>query len=391
MSISTTDCRNSFERRFGASAQVHAQAPGRVNLIGEHTDYNDGLVLPIGIDRATHCLLRARSDESIRLYADRLETGYETALPDLAPQSQWTDYALGVVHELHQAGHKLLGFDALIASDVPIGAGLSSSAALEVAIACGLVELFDLSIQPLELIQLCQRAENDFVGTHCGIMDQYVAYHAEADHAVYLDTRALQHQLIPINLPQITLLVVDTGVQHELASGEYNRRRAECEASVQRLQAHDRSIRALRDVTPAFLDAHADELPDPLHRRARHIVEENRRVEATVAALRAGYAPCVGELFYASHASLRDLYAVSAPELDYLVELAQEAGILGARMTGGGFGGATIHLVHDDRVDDYAAFVTERYTERFKRQPTVFTVRPGKGAHAESLDGGVDP
>lgn len=386
MSISATDLTAQFERQFGTVPTVHARAPGRVNLIGEHTDYNDGLVLPIGIDRATHCLLNPRSDASIRLYADGFDETHHASLEALTPQGQWSDYVLGVVGELHQAGYELTGFDALLASDVPIGAGLSSSAALEMSVACGLVASFDLDIPALELIRLCQRAENDFVGTRCGIMDQYVAYHAQTDHAVYLDTRALQHQLIPVNLTQTSLLVVDTGVEHQLASGEYNRRRAECEESVGRLQEQDPSIRSLRDVTPEFLDGHAETLPDPLDRRVRHIVEEIRRVELTVEALRAQDPSTVGELFDASHASLRDLYEVSAPELDYLVELAQEADIWGARMTGGGFGGATIHLVQDDKLDAYEAFVSERYTERFQRQPTIFEVRPGEGAHAEILD-----
>ncbi len=386
MSISTPDLIERFGRRFGACPTVHAQAPGRVNLIGEHTDYNDGLVLPIGIDRTTHCLLNARSDATIELYADGYDATHHASLAPLAPQGQWSDYALGVVHELHQSGYALTGFEAFVASDVPIGAGLSSSAALEMAVACGLVALFNLEISALELIRHCQRAENDFVGTRCGIMDQYVACHAEIDHAVYLDARTLHHELIPINMPRTSLLVVDTGVQHELASGEYNKRREECEESVRRLRERDPSIRALRDVTPESLDAHRGALPDPLDRRVRHIVEENRRVKATVDALRAGDRARVGELFYASHASLRDLYEVSAPELDHLVDLAQEANAVGARMTGGGFGGATIHLVRDDEIDEYEAFVTERYRERFQHTPTIFQVRPGEGAKAEPLD-----
>lgn len=385
MSISTHELLNRFEETFGAAAEVRARAPGRVNLVGEHTDYNDGLVLPIGIDRATHCLLRARSDERIRLYAESLNDGFETSLSDLAAQNRWTDYALGVAAEFQKADYELSGFDAQIASDVPIGAGLSSSAALEMSVARGLAALFDLEVRALDLIRLCQRAENDFVGTRCGLMDQYVAYHAETDHAVYLDTRALRHELIPSNLSQSRLLVVDTGVQHELASSEYNRRREECEESARRLRERDPSIQALRDVTPEFLNRHADELPDPLDRRARHVVEENRRVERAAEALRAGDSSRVGELFYASHASLRDLFEVSALELDYLVELAQTAEIWGARMTGGGFGGATIHLVHSDDADDYAVFVAERYRERFEQAPTVFQVRPGEGARAEIL------
>ena len=390
MSISTTDLIDRFERRFGSPPAVHAQAPGRVNLIGEHTDYNDGLVLPIGIDRTTHCLLNPRSDATIQLQAAGFDDGHRSSLGQLSPQGHWSDYVLGVVHELEQAGHELSGFDALIASDVPIGAGLSSSAAVEVSVATGLVALFDLDISGLELIRLSQRAENDFVGTRCGIMDQYVAYHAKTDHAVYLDTRALQHRLIPNHWPQATLLVIDTGVEHELAASAYNRRREECEDSVRRLRAHDPSIRALRDVTPEFLRAQASKLPESLYRRVRHVVEENGRVEQAVQALRDGETPKLGELFHASHASLRDLYEVSAPELDYLVELAHEAGIWGARMTGGGFGGATIHLVPDDKIDDYQAFVAERYTGRFQHPPTSFAVRPGEGAHAAILSGGVD-
>ncbi|MFB6285752.1 MAG: galactokinase [Candidatus Bipolaricaulia bacterium] len=390
MSIPTTDLIARFEQRFSAFPDVHAQAPGRVNLIGEHTDYNDGLVLPIGIDRATHCLLSARADATIQLHADGYDETHHASLAALTPQGRWSDYALGVVHELQHAGYKLSGFEALVVSNVPIGAGLSSSAALEMSVACGLVALFDLDVPALELIRLSQRAENDFVGTRCGVMDPYVAYHAKADHAVYLDTRTLRHELIAINVAHTSLLVIDTGVQHELASGAYNKRREECEECVRRLQEHDPSIRALRDVTPESLDAQRGALPDPLDRRAQHVVDENRRVAQTVDALRAADRSRVGEFFYASHASLRDLYEVSAPELDHLVDLAQQADVVGARMTGGGFGGATIHLVHEDRMADYEAFVTERFTERFKQQPTIFEVRPGEGAQAEPLDGGVD-
>ncbi|MFQ5793712.1 MAG: galactokinase [Candidatus Bipolaricaulia bacterium] len=384
MQLTNERVRQIFETRFGdVKRLIHVRAPGRVNLIGEHTDYNDGLVLPFAIDRYVHFIGDRSSDRYAQIYAADLDVTRQLDLNRLAtePEGSWIDYVIGILRELDRRGWlgRVGGFNALIAGDVPIGAGLSSSAALEVAVAYGLARLFDLRIPELELVQLCQQAERTFVGANVGIMDQYVAVYGKQGKALLLDTRTLEHEAIDLPFQAHKILVVDTRTKRELAESEYNVRRGECEESVRLFGEQIGGLASLRDLTAEQFAAYRDKLPQRLARRVQHVIEENIRVRETAEALRIEDLDRVGGLLYASHHSLRDLFEVSAPELDFLVDLARSAGILGARMVGGGFGGATIHLVELSRISEYQRWVNGRFHEEFGVEAGAFEVAPSDG------------
>lgn len=327
----------SFAARFGRDADVIASAPGRVNLIGEHTDYNDGLVLPLAIPQRTVVHLAPRDDRTVRVASVAFEARLATfALGDETPRGDWVDYVQGCTRALTTAGFACDGFDALVTSTVPVGSGLSSSAALEVAVLRALRHAFGLALDDVTLARIAQRAETDFVGARVGIMDQMASSLADVDAALLLDCRSMATELVslPANLD---LVVVDSGIRHANVAGDYNRRREECETACAAL-----GVASLRDVGPADL-SRIERLAEPLARRARHVVTENARVVDAVAALRVGDLARLGALFVASHASLRDDYEVSLPAVDRLVEIATaDPAVFGARMTGGGFGGAIV-------------------------------------------------
>jgi galactokinase len=370
-----------FRERFGREARIY-RAPGRVNLIGEHTDYNDGFVLPAAIDLATVVAAAQNGSRELRILAADLDQEASCALdePDPRPRRHWSDYARGVAVELERSGRRLAGADLVVASEVPLGAGLSSSAALEVATAWALLDLAGETPDPREVALLCQRAENAFVGTRCGIMDQFASCHGAAGHALLLDCRSLELRRVPLS-GEVALLVCDSGVKHELAAGEYNRRRAECEQAVAILARFLPGIRALRDVSEGSLTGLRRELPDAIFRRCRHVVGENRRVLETAAALEAGDLARAGEQLHASHESLRDDYEVSCRELDALVDAARRcAGVYGSRMMGGGFGGCTINLVRRDALRDFIDQVGADYLARHGRRPWIRSCRPAGGA-----------
>ena len=376
-----------LKEKFGPRpAQVVARAPGRVNLIGEHTDYNQGYVLPFAIDRCTEIALRPREDLRVRAYAASFDEFFSTELaPEkLKPQGGWPDYLLGILHELFAYIDFPCGFEAAIVGNVPLGAGLSSSASLEVALAVGLARLYGLELPGLELVRLCQRAESGFVGMPCGIMDQYAVYFAEPDRALLLDTRTLEHRSVPLELPGVAFLVIDSAVRRALSSSGYAERRRECEEATRWLTERfpEREISSLRDVDEGMLEAVSSKMPERLWRRAKHVVEENARVLAAARALEKGDAETVGRLLSASHRSLRDLFEVSTPELDFLVDWGLEHGALGARLVGGGFGGVTLHLVPEKINESYLADVREAYQQAFGRAITSLEVRPGPGAKA---------
>lgn len=382
---SYTNAVEILKKRFGnGPVDVVSRAPGRVNLIGEHTDYNGGYVLPFAVDRFTEVALRRRRDMRVRVYSSAFDEVLSVKLPLDSPgrRGGWPDYILGILRELSDLMALPRGFDAAIAGDVPIGAGLSSSASLEVAVAVGLVRLYGLDIEDLELVKLCQRAERDFVGMPCGIMDQYAAYFGEPGKAIFLDTRALSHRTVTLNLEDVAFLVIDSGVRRSLADSGYARRRGECEEAVSWLARRfpGRRIEFLRDVTPEMLDEVRGEMPENLWKRAAHVVGENQRVLAAVEALEAGDPVEVGALVHASHVSLRDLFQVSTPELDFLVDWGISHGALGARLVGGGFGGVTLHLVPRERKDGYIRGITSAYRRRFGLEAVVMEVRPGPGA-----------
>lgn len=327
----------SFAARFGRDADVVASAPGRVNLIGEHTDYNDGLVLPLAISQRTVVHLAPRDDRTVRLASAAFGEGVETfALDDETSRGDWVDYVQGCTRALATAGFACDGFDALVTSTVPVGSGLASSAALEVAVLRAVRHAFGLALDDVALARVAQRAETEFVGARVGVMDQMASSLADVDAALFLDCRSMATELVTLPA-DLDLVVVDSGIRHANVAGDYNRRREECETACAAL-----GVASLRDVSPVDL-WRIERLAEPLARRARHVVTENVRVADTVAALRAGDLAAVGALFVASHASLRDDYEVSLPAVDRLVEIATaDPAVFGARMTGGGFGGAIV-------------------------------------------------
>jgi galactokinase len=351
-----------FHALFGRAPSVTASAPGRVNLIGEHTDYNGGFVLPVPLPQRTVVELAPRADRAVRAWSAAAPERLEYIAGAEAPGRGWLDYVQGVTAALAGARHPLSGFDFRITSDVPIGAGLSSSAALEVAVLRALRDAFGLPLDDLALALVAQRAENEFVGARTGVMDQMAASLGEPGKALFVDTLTLAHESLPLP-PGVELVVVDSGVSHAHASGQYNVRRGECEAACRLLGVPN--LRAVADLSHR-------QLREPLARRVRHVVTENARVLAAVEALRAGDAHTLGALLAASHASMRDDYEVSTPEVDALVEIAQaDADVLGARLTGGGFGGAVVILARAATGSAVAARVARAYTDRTRRRPTV--------------------
>ncbi|MGW0995481.1 galactokinase [Streptomyces sp. NPDC002523] len=374
--------RERFAELYGAEPEGVWAAPGRVNLIGEHTDYNDGFVMPFALPHRVTAAVSRRTDGVLRLHsADVGGDVVELSLDALAPQSDanWTAYAAGVVWALREAGHGITGADVHLASTVPTGAGLSSSAALEVVIALALDDLYGLGLERWRLARLCQRAENVYVGAPTGIMDQTASACCESGHALFLDTRDLSQRQIPFDLAArgLRLLVVDTQVKHAHSGGEYGKRRAGCEKGAALL-----GVDALRDVAYADLDAALARLGDEeeIVRLVRHVVTENHRVERVVSLLRAGETRAVGPILTAGHASLRDDFRVSCPELDLVVDTALASGALGARMTGGGFGGSAIVLTEATDVDTLTKAVEEAFAAAGFKAPRVFEAVPAAGA-----------
>ena len=378
--------RDEFARRFGRPAGAVARAPGRVNLIGEHTDYNDGYVLPMALEQCTWVAAARRDDGPIRAIA--LELGSEQSWPidgwDRTRQADWTAYVAGVAVLLRQRGAALRGCDLLIASDVPVGGGLSSSAALEVSTALALAALAGTELPAVELADLCRAAEHQFAGVPCGIMDQYVSALARADCAFLLDCRTRSWEHIPLRLDGHIVLIVNSGVRHKLAAGEYALRQRQCHAAVEFFHELDPGVRALRDVTVEDVARYAERMEPRIAARARHVTTENRRTLAAADALRRGDLPELGRHMYASHASLRDDYEVSCRELDRLVEIVGGvSGVLAARMTGGGFGGCIVAIASAACVPQVEAAVHEKY-DALGDGPARFIVsRPGSGATVE--------
>ncbi|SHI19980.1 galactokinase [Streptomyces sp. 3214.6] len=377
------EVREGFVRLYGAEPEGVWAAPGRVNLIGEHTDYNDGFVMPFALPHHAVAAVSRREDGLLRLHSADLDTGVaELRLDELTPESDdaWTAYPAGVVWALREAGHAVTGADIHLSSTVPSGAGLSSSAALEVVVALALNDLYELGLQRWQLARLCQRAENVYVGAPTGIMDQTASACCEAGHALFLDTRDLSQKQIPLDLAAegLRLLVVDTQVTHAHSGGEYGKRRAGCEKGAALL-----GVDALRDIPYADLDAALARLGDEeeVRRLVRHVVTEDQRVEQVVALLESGGdTRAVGPVLTAGHASLRDDFQVSCPELDLVVDTALANGALGARMTGGGFGGSAIVLAEATDVETLTKAVEEAFAAADFKAPRVFEAVPAAGA-----------
>jgi len=379
-----------FVQRFGGSPRIY-QAPGRVNLIGEHTDYNDGFVMPAAIGFYTQASIAPRPDRKLVIHSENYSEQVEFDLDQLPATraGHWSDYVIGVVKMLERSGKELGGANLLVDGDVPQGAGLSSSASIEVAVGYALLDLVDhvpdhhvpdrTEIDRTKLALLCQQAENEFVGARCGIMDQFVASHGKRGQALLLDCRSLEYRLLPLP-DDVALAICNTMVKHSIAKGEYNQRRAECEAGVRGLSKYLPNARALRDVTLQDLEAHGRELPDVIMRRCRHVIGENARVLQAAAALELGDLQAFGNLMRQSHRSLRDDFEVSCSELDLMVELAEQAeGVYGTRMTGGGFGGCTIALVQAGCVETFQRTVQEGYERSYGCKPEIYVCSAADG------------
>jgi galactokinase len=358
------------------------RAPGRINLIGEHTDYNSGFVLPAAIQLATRVAVEWKEGRRIAVRSSNFDDRVEFDLDDPAPAARqhWSDYVRGVAIAIERAGHRLRGADLAISSEIPIGVGLSSSAALEVAVALALLANSGISLDPDEIARLCQRAENDFVGPRCGIMDQFTSCRARAGHALLLDCQSLEVSYVPIP-DSVKLVVCNTMVRHELAASEYNLRREQCEAGVKILGSLKPGVQSLRDVTEADLARDGNTLDPVTYRRCRHVVTENQRVLDASAALRGSDLARFGDLMAHSHRSLRDDYEVSCAELDLMVALALKLeGLHGARMTGGGFGGCTVNLVEAAHAGRFARDIAEAYSRETNVECGVYICSAEGGA-----------
>ncbi len=371
-----------FKKAFSRDPQWVAAAPGRVNVIGEHTDYNDGFVLPMAIDRYTVIAASPNGTDKITL---RSAAGDGIASVDLTqplkpgPKGYWANYPMGVIAGFLARGLKLVGFDAVLHSTVPLGGGLSSSAALEVATATLLEAITGQKLDPVDKALLCQKAEHDYAGMPCGIMDQFISVMGKQDHLLLLDCRSRRPELVPMTDSSMALLIVNTNVKHELTGGEYAKRRAQCEQAAKVL-----GVASLRDATADMLERARGRLEEVVFRRARHVISEIERTVHAAEGVRASNWPTVGQLMYASHASLRDDYEVSCPELDAVVEIAQaigpKGGVSGCRMTGGGFGGCAVALVRTDAVAAVSERIAAEYERRTRIKPTLFVSRPAAGA-----------
>ena len=379
------DFRQQFRQLYGNEPRLFS-APGRVNLIGEHTDYNEGFVLPMAIDRRTYIAIAPRNDGLVRCLSTAFDDQIEFELSaDLKPAGDWANHVRGMAACLLQKEFNLRGADLLIDSAVPMGAGLSSSAALEIAVGFAWLKISD---QPRDLVNLAltaQQAEQEFAGTQCGVMDQFIACLGIENFALKIDCRSLEYEAVPMNLSEARVVIVNSMIKHDLAAGEYNQRRAECEEAVRRLSGHLPGIRSLRDVELEEFDQWADALPEVIRRRANHVITENARTLAAVEALRLGNLSQFGKLMNASHESLREDYQVSCRELDLLVEIAGRCnGVYGARMTGGGFGGCTVNLVRAETVENFIAEITEAYEWMTKIKPECHVCLASGGARDES-------
>ncbi len=361
-----------FTAQFGGEASHALRSPGRVNLIGEHVDYNCGFVLPIAVSLQTDLVFRPRADRRVALYSPLFDATVDFSLDHLQREGSWIDYAQAVAWALQDAGIELGGFEGAIASDIPLASGLSSSASFEVAVALAFLELAGVEKSPTEIALLCQRAENEFVGVNCGIMDQMAVAACAKDHALLLDCRTNAIRQVPFQLKEHALVVIDSAAPRELASSAYNARRAQCEQGLALLRRWYPDAKSLRDISPDQLAAHHSDLPEEVAHRVAHVVGEIARTLNAVAALESGDMIRFGALMNESHASLRDLYAVTSMELDFLTDWARkQPGVLGSRMTGAGFGGCTVTLLERAQA--------EGFIERLRHDYEIATNRHARG------------
>lgn len=356
-------------------------SPGRVNLIGEHTDYNNGFVLPAAIDKSIYFAITPRSDETCKLFSYDMYDSYEFSISGFEFSAKgWPNYLMGVVDQLKKEGHKLKGFNCVFGGNIPIGAGLSSSAALEAGLAFALNHIFNLGIDKLSLVKLAQKAENEFVGVKCGIMDQYINIFGKSGNVLRIDCRSLEYQYFPFDYKNISIVLFDTCVSHSLASSEYNQRRKECNAGVEIIKKDFPQVGSLRDVNVEMIKEYGSKMDSVIYRRCKYVVEENERLNKACSALEVHDLKSFGSLMYQTHEGLSKDYEVSCTELDYLVELTKEnPKVYGSRMMGGGFGGCTINLIENDAIDEIKSFIKEKYKSMFSTDPKIYITKISNG------------
>lgn len=369
-----------FEARFQKMPRAF-QAPGRINLIGEHTDYNDGFVLPAAIDKAVKLLIAPNNTGSCTIIAQDQANELSFSLQDLKPSKDWSTYVKGVIHGFQQLNCQPQGFDAIFSSDIPIGAGLSSSAALSCSFAFAINELNNFGLDKLQLAKIAQQAEHNFAGVKCGIMDQYASLFGKKDSVVLLDCALLRHEYFPLVLKDHTLLLVDSKVKHSLASSAYNKRRASCEEVVHIIQQDHPEVRSLRYVNQELLKSYQQKISAEAYQRSSFIVGEIERTQGAAALLQQNNLSAFGACMYETHEGLSKVYEVSCTELDLLVDLAKQHGVTGARMMGGGFGGCTINLIENGKVENFKKSAAEIYQNTFKVNPAFYQVSVEDGVH----------
>lgn len=367
--------REKFKELFGSS-QLIVRSPGRINLIGEHTDYNEGFVLPAAIDKEIYFAFAKNGGKECRIFSYDYGEMNTFSLDDFSPVPQgWINYIMGVAAQLQADGHRIEGFDCVFGGNIPIGAGLSSSAALENGVCLGLSSLFELNLDKLSMIRYSQKAEHEYAGVACGIMDQFASMMGKAAHAIRLDCRSMEYIYFPLDLEEYQFILCDTKVEHALVDSEYNQRRSECELGLAAVQNFYSGISSLRDVSYEMLDTVRVEVPPVVYERCSYVLEENDRLLKGCEFLEKGDFGGFGNLMYGSHDGLSKKYEVSCKELDFLVDFTRKRDeVLGARMMGGGFGGCTINLVKRDQKAKFEADITQAYQEQFLRQPSIYEV-----------------
>ena len=370
------------------NAELIIASPGRINLIGEHTDYNDGFVLPTAINKKIYFYFRKNnSQHRCMIYSKSYNKSFSIDLQDVKKSDiEWENYILGVVYELLSKTDAICGFDCIIDSELPMGAGISSSAALECGMAYGLNTLFKLNLPVETLIKLSRDAEHNFVGTQCGIMDQFAVMMSKKNHVIQLDCQTLAYRHIPLTMGSYSILLLNTNVSHNLASSAYNKRREECELGVRQISNTYPRITSLREVTQNMLDTSKKEMHNTIYKRCQFIVDENQRVLDAAKALKKGHLETLGELMYSSHEGLQHSYDVSCPELDFLVAFSRDKdAVLGSRMMGGGFGGCTINIIHKNAIAEYVKEIATAYRNKFNIDVTPIEVSPGEGTLAQYI------
>ncbi|MBC9930420.1 galactokinase [Chitinophaga qingshengii] len=381
--------REKFIQLFGKDPLI-VVSPGRINLIGEHTDYNDGFVLPAAIDKKIVYAVALNGTRQCNVHAVFTHETVSFDLNNVVPTPGWINYLMGVVYQLQQGNYPVEGFDCVIAGDIPVGAGMSSSAAVEGGLVFALDEIFQYGMSRMDMALLGQRAEHSFPGVKCGIMDQFANLHGKKDQVVRLDCRSLEYEYFPFDFPEYRIVLCNSMVHHSLASSEYNVRRQQCEEGVKAIQTQHPAVKSLRDATMPMLKAVKAQLPGKVYDRCKYVIEEIQRVQDATALLKQGDLQTFGQLMYATHEGLSVLYEVSCPELDFLVALAKERKeVAGARVMGGGFGGCTINLVKQDQVDAFRDFVTTRYQQQFGKAPEIYVTTIENGTTVQKAAAGV--